>query len=159
MNFLKLPLWDFLKGFDDYPQYFDTGTYWLYLFLSVLFLLLAVLTIWFIYHLIYKHIDQKRSTKEAISGELIDKRYVGEQSSSGTGTVVMPNSNGGIGVGVVSTSSHSAEEFLFFVKADQIYKMQVDMQQFYGKAIGDKVRFELIIGGLSKDTLDIELIS
>ena len=36
--------------------------------------------------------------------------------------------------------------------------MEVDMQQFYGKNVGEKVRFEVTTGGLSKDELDVELV-
>jgi hypothetical protein len=116
----------------------------------ILILLVISITLWLIYNGIYIYFDKRRSTKEILSGELIDKRYIGEQSSSGVGTAVIPNTSGGVGIGLVSTSSHSDEEFLFFVKADKVYKMEVDMQQFYGKNVGEKVRFEVTTGGSVK---------
>ncbi len=130
----------------------------MYVLGSILILLVISITLWLIYNGIYIYFDKRRSTKEILSGELIDKRYIGEQSSSGVGTAVIPNTSGGVGIGLVSTSSHSDEEFLFFVKADKVYKMEVDMQQFYGKNVGEKVRFEVTTGGLSKDELDVELV-
>ena len=130
----------------------------MYVLGSILILLVISITLWLIYNGIYIYFDKRRSTKEILSGELIDKRYIGEQSSSGVGTAVIPNTSGGVGIGLVSTSSHSDEEFLFFVKADKVYKMEVDMQQFYGKNVNKKVRFEVTTGGLSKDELDVELV-
>lgn len=158
MKLLQLPFWNFFKSLDNYPQFFDNETYWMYVIGSILILLVISITLWLIYNGIYIYFDKRRSTKEILSGELIDKRYIGEQSSSGVGTAVIPNTSGGVGIGLVSTSSHSDEEFLFFVKADKVYKMEVDMQQFYGKNVGEKVRFEVTTGGLSKDELDVELV-
>ncbi len=158
MKLLQLPFWNFFKSLDNYPQFFDNETYWMYVLGSILILLVISITLWLIYNGIYIYFDKRRSTKEILSGELIDKRYIGEQSSSGVGTTVIPNTSGGVGIGLVSTSSHSDEEFLFFVKADKVYKMEVDMQQFYGKNVGEKVRFEVTTGGLSKDELDVELV-
>jgi hypothetical protein len=158
MKLLQLPFWNFFKSLDNYPQFFDNETYWMYVLGSILILLVISITLWLIYNGIYIYFDKRRSTKEILSGELIDKRYIGEQSSSGVGTAVIPNTSGGVGIGLVSTSSHSDEEFLFFVKADKVYKMEVDMQQFYGKNVGEKVRFEVTTGGLSKDELDVELV-
>lgn len=158
MKLLQLPFWDFFKSLDNYPQYFDKETYWMYVFIAFLCLCVIGLIGWLIYSGIYGYFDKRSSTKEILSGELVDKRYIGEQSSSGVGTAVIPNTSGGVGIGLFSTSSHSDEEFLFFVKADKVYKMEVDMQQFYGKNVGEKVRFEVTIGGLSKDELDVELV-
>ena len=158
MKLLQLPFWNFFKSLDNYPQFFDNETYWMYVLGSILILLVISITLWLIYNGIYIYFDKRRSTKEILSGELIDKRYIGEQSSSGVGTAVIPNTSGGVGIGLVSTSSHSDEEFLFFVKADKVYKMEVDMQQFYGKNVGEKVRFEVTTCGLSKDELDVELV-
>jgi len=158
MKLLQLPFWDFFKSLDNYPQYFDKETYWMYAIVSILILLVIGLILWLIYVGIYSYFDCRSSTTETLSGELVDKRYIGEQSSSGVGTAVIPNTSGGVGIGLVSTSSHSDEEFLFFVKADKVYKMEVDMQQFYGKNIGEKVRFEVTTGGLSKDELGVELV-
>lgn len=154
---LNLPLWDFFKGMDKYPEYFDTETYWLCVFISLCLLALVGLAIWGIYDVIHARFDIKSSTKTHLTGELVDKRYVGEQSTSGSGTAIVPNSSGGVGVGIVSTSSHSDEEFLFFVKADKIYKIEVDMQQFYNRKIGDKLNIEVTIGGLTKKELEANL--
>lgn len=158
MKLLQLPFWDFFKSLDDYPQYFDKETYWLYVILAFLCLCAIGLIVFLIYSCIYKYFDKRSSTKETLSGELVDKRYIGEQFSSGFGTAVIPNTSGGVGIGLVSTSSHSDEEFLFFVKADKVYKMEVNMQQFYGKNVGEKVMFEVTTGGMSKDELNVELV-
>lgn len=161
MKLLQLPFWDFFKniwqGEDKYLE-FGTGEYWICILLSVCILAVIGLIGWLIYRGIYGYFDKRSSTKETLSGELVDKRYIGEQYSSGVGTAVIPNTSGGVGIGLVSTSSHRDEEFLFFVKADKVYKMEVDMQQFYGKNVGEKVRFEITTGGLSKDELDVQLV-
>ena len=137
---------------------FDNGEYWLCILLSLAILSAAGLIIWLIYGGIYDYFDNRSATIETLTGELIDRRYIGEQTSSGTGTAILPNTNGGVGLGLVSTSSHSDEEFLFFIKADKVYKVEVDMQQFYAYKIGDKIRFELKRGGLSKEELDTAVI-
>lgn len=161
MKLLQLPFWNFFKelweGEYKYLE-FGAGEYWLCIFLFILILSLIGLIVCLIYGGIYDYFDNRSSTKETLSGELVDKRYIGEQSSSGVGTAVIPNTRGGVGIGLVSTNSHSDEEFLFFVKADKVYKMEVDMQQFYDKNVGEKVRFEVTTGGLSKDELDVELV-
>lgn len=160
MKLLQLPFWNFFKNIwqGEFSSLdFGVGEYWICVLLALLILLAAGLLIWIIYSVIYDYFDKRSSTKETLSGELVDKRYMGEQSSSGVGTAVIPNTSGGVGIGLVSTSSHNDEEFLFFVKADKVYKIEVDMQQFYGKNVGEKVRFEVTTGGLSKDELDVKL--
>jgi hypothetical protein len=141
MKLLQLPFWNFFKelweGEYKYLK-FDTGEYWVCILLSVSILAVIVLIGLLIYSGIYRYFDNRSSTKETLSGELIEKRYIGEKSSSGVG---------------------SDEGFLFFVKADKVYKMEVDMQQFYGKNVGEKARFEVTTGGMSKDELDVELVS
>ena len=158
MKYLKLPLWDFFKSIDDYPRFFDKETYWLYVFITFLCLCAAGLIVLLIYRVVYNYFDKRSSTEEILSGELIDKRYIGEQSSSGTGTAVLPNTSGGMSVGLVSTSSHSDEEFLFFVRVDKIYKTGVDMQQFYKYNIGERIRIKVKTGGLSKEELTTKII-
>jgi len=161
MNLLQLPFWNFFKEIwqgEFSSLNFGAGEYWLCVFLAFLILVVIGLIGWLIYSVIYGYFDKRSSTKETLFGELVDKKYIGEQSSSSVGTAVIPNASGGVGIGLVSTSSHSDEEFLFFVKADKVYKMEVDMQQFYGKNVGEKVRFEVTTGGLSKDELNVELV-
>jgi hypothetical protein len=161
MKLLQLPFWNFFKEIweGEFSQLeFGTGEYWVCILLSVCILAVIGLIGSLIYSGIYGYFDKRSSTKETLSGELVDKRYIGEQSLSGVGTAVIPNTSGGVGIGLVSTSSHSYEEFLFFVKADKVYKMEVDMKQFYSKNVGEKVRFEVTTGGLSKDELDVELV-
>lgn len=160
MQLLKLPLYDFYKNLWNGDGYdvFDVEIYWISVFITLLIVFGVVVLIAAIYNSIYDAIDKKRSTIETLSGVLVDRRYMGEQTTTGSGTVVMPNSNGGVGVGVVSTTSHSDEKFMFFIKADKVYKAEVDMQQFYNFNIGDKVRFEVKIGGLSKEELSIEVL-
>lgn len=128
------------------------------LLLNFVLLAVGVILIYAAYEFIYDYVDSKFSSTETLSGELIDKRYKGEESSSGVGTAVVPSANGGVGVGIVSTSSYSPEEFLFFVRADKVYKIEVDMQKFYNKNLGEKLKFELTIGKFSNDILSTNLI-
>jgi hypothetical protein len=110
----ELPLYNFFKSMDSNPEYFDKADYWLDVLFCFLMFIVVIIIIWFIYYVIYSYFDKRSSTKEILTGTLIDKHYVGEQS----------------GVGVISTSSHSDEEFLFFVQSDKVYKIKCDMQQF-----------------------------
>ena len=161
MKILQLPFWNFFKEiWQDEFKYLDfsTGYYLVCVLIFLLTLVLIGIICWLIYAAFYSYFDSRSSTKQTLWGELIDKRYIGEQSSSGTGTAVIPNANGGVGVGLVSTSSHSDEEFLFFVKADKVYKIEVDMQQFYGSNIGEKISFEVTTGGLSKEEIEVQLV-
>lgn len=161
MILLQLPFWDFFKKIwesEFSPLLFDTGDYLVCLSVSLCLVVITAIIGWLIYSSIYGYVDKKRSTKKILFGELVDKKYIGEKYSSGMGTAVIPNTSGSVGIGLVSTSSHSDEKFLFFVKSDKVYKMKVDMQQFYSKKIGEKVRFEVRIGGLSKDEINIELL-
>lgn len=162
MNLLQLPFWDFFKWiWKDLLSFtiFDTFEYWSCAIILLLILFVIVVFASIIYLAIYDYFDKKSSTKKDLSGILIDKKYIGEQSSSGTGTAIIPNTSGGVGIGIVSTSSHSDEEFLLFVKADKVYKIEVDMQQYYSKNINEKIKFEVTIGGLSHSQLDIQYIS
>ena len=157
MKTLNLPFWDFFKSLSDAPEYFDKTLYWCCFFISILILAFIVVMVYWAYSAIYDSLDRKRSTKEIVTGDLIDKRYVGEQSSTGTGTAILPSSGGGLSVGIVSTSSSSPEEFLLFIKASRVYKIECDMQQFYSVKVGDKVRIEISIGGLSKKEINYKL--
>lgn len=160
MTLLNLPFWSFYEKIykSDYPYLnFDTSDYWFYVFITLLFLAILAIIIGMIYSGIYDARDKRKSTKQILIGELIDKKYVGEQSSSGVGTAVLPNTSGGVSVGVISTSSSSEEEFILFIRADKVYKINCDMQTFYSKNIGDKIQFEVTIGGLSNEQLDVEL--
>ena len=132
MKLLQMPFWDLFKSLDKYPYYFDQKTYWLYVSLTFLSLCGIALISMLIYGFIYKYLDYRSSTKKTLSGKLVDKRYICEQFGLGT--------------------------YVIFVKADNVYKMEVDMQQFYDKNIGEKIMFEVIIGGMSKDELNIEFI-
>lgn len=158
MRLLKLPLWDFFKDISGYPQYFDTELYWIFAVLSIILFIITFIILWIIYRGIYHYLDKKGSVKETVLGELIDKKYIGEMNYSGSGTAIIPNNSGGIGVGVVSTSSHSDEQFLFFVNSEQVYKLEVDMQSFYKKEIGDEIMFAITVGGLSKKIIKVEYV-
>lgn len=160
MTLLNLPFWNFYERiFKSEYHYldFDTTDYWFYVFITLLFLAIIAIIIWMIYSGIYDARDKRKSTKQILVGELIDKKYIGEQSSSGVGTAVLPNTSGGLSVGVISTSSSSEEEFILFIRADKVYKINCDMQTFYSKNIGDKIQFEVTIGGLSHGQLGVEL--
>ncbi len=128
-------------------------------FVGILVIILFGLIGHLIYNGIYDYFDWKKSTKETLSGELIDKRYLGEQYSPGNRIPFVSTINGGVTVGSISTSSYSDEEFLFFVRSDKVYKIEVDMQQFYDKNIGDKIKFEVVTGRFSKEELELNLLT
>lgn len=128
-----------------------------FLIILLLFMLLAVFLLWVAYHLIYDYIDKRTSVKTEYTGNLVDKKYIGESDSSGTGTAMVATGSG-MGIGLVSTSSHTDEDFLFFIKADKIYKCEVDMQNYYHFNIGDRINFSVLRGGKSGDQLEINLI-
>lgn len=160
-NMLKLPLWDFFKGvhkvlFVDYE--FDNDSYWTAVIMFIFCIAVALFIIWLVYHWIYEYVDEKNKFKIWRSGIVIDKKYTGEQHHSGTGTAVMPNTSGGVGIGVTSVSSHTPEKFLFFIKDLSIHKVEVTMEDYYKYEIGSSVHFETWYGGLSKDILNSELI-
>jgi hypothetical protein len=161
MKLLQLPFWDFFKSLwgEEYQSYFDNESYWMTAFMIFIAAVLVSLIAWGVYGWVHDMIDNKRSTKEVLEGELIDKVYIGSQSSSGTGTAIIPNTNGGVGIGVVSTSSYSAEQFLFFIKANnRIYKVPVSMEHYYQGEVGIALDFEITIGGLTRNILKIELL-
>jgi len=151
-----LPFWDFFKSLDSYPKYFDTQTYWLYVVMSIAIILLIFVVLWIFFVMAYDLCDHITSTTKRLTGVLVDKKYIGERSSSGIGTVVIPSTNGPV-IGLIPKRSYGAEEFLFFVDADKMYKIPVDMQTFYKKDVGYWTTFEVTIGGLSKEDLRVEL--
>lgn len=160
MKFLELPFWSFYERIwngEYHYTTFDNEHYWLCVFLSVILLFVLYLVGWLIYGLIYDLIDNRKSYIVEQTGKLIDKRYVGEQTTQGTGTAVVSTGNG-VGVGIVSTSSHKDEEFLFFIQADRIYKIVVDMENFYHFDIGDRIKFEVKVGGISNRELKSNII-
>jgi len=157
MTLLELPFYETFKSWGKYPQYFDKTDYWLQVVIILLIALAAAIILAALSAYIYDKIDNNRATKTQHNGLLIDKKYIGEYSTSGTGTAVVPSTNGGVGIGVVSTSSHADEQFIFFVKSDKVYKIPVDMQNFYSLSVGDKIKFNVLIGGLSKKELSAEI--
>jgi len=158
MIFLNLPFWDFFKSFSPFYGEFRESDYWVMMLLAFLALCIVALIVFAIYCLIYGYIDKKRAVTLYNTGVLIDKKYVGEYDSTSTGTVIMPNSNGGVGVGMTSSTSHSPERFLFFVKQEGVHKIEVDMDNYYAYKTGDKVKFEMLVGGLSNEVLEINLV-
>lgn len=169
MVLLKPPLWDFLAEVlreDD----FDNTKYALAMFILLLVLFLLAFIVWIIWDEIYGALDKKKATYIIYTGELIDKKYKGESSSSGIGTAVVPNSNGGMGIGIVSTRSSSPEEFLFFIRTTRanvylpeypvrnLYKLLVSMEEYYSRNVGEEVQFEVCYGGLSKVELSMRVL-
>jgi len=154
MKLLNLPFWD---AFVNFTGFSDIGMYWLSVLLLLLCLALIGLIIGAIYQSIYDSIDEKNPIIKTLKGTLIDKVYIGSQRSTGTGTTLIPNSNGGLGVGIISTTSYSSEQFLFFVEVDRVYKVSVDMQDFYKNEEGDKVDIDIFIGKLSNKIFHIQL--
>lgn len=137
MKILQLPFWNFLKElFESKFKYlkFDTWDYSVFILLAICALVAIGLIFMFIFHVTYEYFDEKTAIKKILSGELLDKKYISEWYFDGTG-----------------------EDFFFFIKADKVYKIEVDMQQFYSKNIGEKVRFEVTIGVLTGNELDVNL--
>lgn len=147
-------LFDYLHG----STYFsESERFWIGLIYFVLFLILFALIVLGVYLLIYKIIDKNRSYQEVKAGVIVDKIYVASSTSSGSGTAIMPSANGGIGVGVISTSSTTPEQFLLFVQCPAIQKIEVSMEQYYKYEVGNTISFINTIGGLSKDILKTDI--
>lgn len=132
----------------------DYGITWMLIVISLLIVIavLAGLTMW-----VYNIIDKRTSKTLELTGNLIDKKYVGEENHSGTGTALV-STGSGVGVGLASTSSHEDEKFLFFIQSDKVYKCPVDMQNYYHFNIGDTINFSVLLGGKSGDQLEINLV-
>lgn len=133
---------------------YSESDYWISIWAVFLILCVLSVIVYVIYCLVYNFIDKKASTVRQFNATVIDKKYLGEQTTSGVGTAVLSNG----GVGIVSTSSTTDEEFLLFVKADKVYKVEVDMQQFYQFKLNDTVNISVRVGGLSKEELSTEII-
>jgi Tfp pilus assembly protein PilE len=118
----------------------------------IVFIIIVLFILALIIYGIYSYYDDKLGTNKPLQGILIDKHYKGEEHYSGSGVGI---ANGGIAV--VSTSSTSEEEFMLFIRADKVYKIKCDIQQFYQYKIGDNVNFSVRIGRYSKDDLNSTL--
>lgn len=138
-----------------YSEYGDD--YWFGILMMFFGVLILFFLCWLFWRITYDWLDKKSATLQNLTGKLIDKKYVGEENSSGTGTALV-STGSGVGVGVTSTSSHQDEQFLFFLDADKVYKCQVDMQIYYKSNIGDRIKFSVLIGGKSGDQLKIQLV-
>lgn len=142
------------SDYDDSYQYNGSG-------LAIFFLCLAgiLVILWLIVYGIYEWLDLKYADHCEYIGKVLDKKYVGEYNSTGTTTMVVPNSNGGLGVGVGSTNSHSDEQFLLFIiNSEVIYKSHVGMSKYYCCEIGQKIRFEVVKGRYSKKQLEVNVL-
>lgn len=142
MTLLDLPFWGFFKSIAEKligkSDEFDTTDYWLTFILFAIALAITLFIALGIFNAIHHYIDLKKSTIESYTGEVIDKSYIPENDS-----------------GQVDTD----EIFMLFVKSKgQIYKMEVTMNEYYRMQIGDKIDFEITVGGLTKDHLYITAI-
>lgn len=118
--------------------------------LGIFLLLLFAVVLLLIGVGIYAILDSNFSHKETLTGNIIDKKYVGESDS--TGTTVVSTSNGGVGIG--TTHSHEDERFLLFINSNgTIHKVETDMQFFYNCKLKDPIIFYIKIGGFSKSIL------
>ena len=160
MIILELPLWNFFKNWHQelWPNLdYEITDYLVWLTVALLTLVVFVFVILEIIHFVHNKVDASTAVHEIMMGKLIDKQYKSESNSSSSGTVIVPNASGGIGVGLISSNTYSEEEFLLFVNAGKVYKIEVDMQQYYSFKEGDVVKFVVTIGGLSKKQLCLEL--
>jgi MFS superfamily sulfate permease-like transporter len=159
MTLLNLPFWEQIKAMQDHPAYFDTKMYWLTVSMLVVLSILVGMILGMIISAIYSAIDQRTASTVLSMGTIIDKKYVGETNTSGTGTAIIPNSSGGVGVGIVSTSQHQDEQWLVFVNdGREICKIESNMQQFYSLEVGAKVTIENKIGGLTHKNINRRIV-
>jgi hypothetical protein len=159
MTLLNLPFWEQIKAMDNYPQHFDTTRYWLTVSIIFVMLVVSVFIAGMTISAIYSAIDKKTSSIVLSIGVIVDKKYVGETNTSGIGTAIIPNSSGGVGVGIVSTSQHQDEQWLVFVNdGGEICKIASNMQQFYSLQVGAKATIENKIGGLTHKNINRRIV-
>lgn len=149
----------------DYPFYnvaqlmfgsygdIDIGEYWAAMFILLLLSVVVCIFVWLMIEIIYDTVDERRASTVQLEGVLLEKEYEGRKVSSGTGVTTISTA-GGMGVGITSTTSTTPEQFLLFIKADKIYKVPVDMQEYFNYEVGQKVKFNVKIGHLSKKELE-----
>jgi hypothetical protein len=159
MTLLNLPFWEQIKAMEKYPEYFDTKDYWLAVSIIVLMFAMVAIILYMIGSAIYSTIDQRTASTVLSMGTIVDKKYVGETNTSGIGTAIVPNSSGGVGVGIVSTSQHQDEQWLVFVNdGGEICKIASNMQQFYSLEVGAKATIENKIGGLTHKNINRRIV-
>lgn len=159
MTLLNLPFWEQIRAMEKYPEYFDTKDYWLAVSIIVLMFAMVAIILYMIGSAIYSTIDKKTSSIVLSIGVIVDKKYVGETNTSGTGTAIIPNSSGGVDVGIVSTSQHQDEQWLVFVNdGGDICKIESNMQQFYSLEVGAKATIENKIGGLTHKNINRRIV-
>lgn len=157
MWLLFRPFENFIKWFYNLIFTYDyDGSFGDYFVSALLFIISVVICLMIIGGIVYgihSIIDSITSFNREIVGKVIDKKYIGESTTSGTGTALMSNGS----VGIISTSSTKSEEFLIFVDSDQVYKVETDMQTFYHLALNDLVTLNQTMCGISKQQLSIEI--
>lgn len=133
-----------------------TNVFW---FLFITLLVLAAVITWVIRIEIYDRKDRRLAILVRGEGYVLTKVYVPKQTHISSGTVIT-NSSDGPGVGLVSSTSHSNEEFIVFVRtvSGNTLKFFTNMEYFHSLKEGNNVRYERKIGGLSKQVLESYLI-
>lgn len=138
---------------------FENGDYLVSVTISIGLLTVAILIIYLIIRIVYDWLNAKYGKWAIKNGEIVDKVYTGATRSSGSGVAIMPNTTGATSVGVVSTSSSSPEEFLLFVSCDkEIFKVKVDMHNYYLYDIHTKVGISVLYGRYNKKEVKNRLI-
>ncbi len=146
------PFYSFIRSIHNEIFYsndatLDAAGYWVTVMLFLLTIGVVFLICSLIYGAVYHWLDEKYCKEETHSGTIIDKHYIGEQNSTGTGIASTGN-----GIGVAVVSSHSDEQFCLFVKDNTVYKLHTTMECYYNSKIGDRVTFIVYTGWLSKES-------
>lgn len=152
------PLYDIIKQIytvdRPYAPPFTVNDYWAYLIFTVLMVITALVIIAILFWGIVLAFDTILATKKIHLGTLIDKQYVGASVSTTT-SISVPISS----IPMKTTSRRSlAEEYLFFVRTDEkVYKVEVQLQQYFAFDIEQRINIEVTTGGIFKEDLRAKL--
>ncbi|ESU28381.1 hypothetical protein FLJC2902T_17340 [Flavobacterium limnosediminis JC2902] len=110
--------------------------------------ILATFFLLLILSVIYIGIDGALSYPKYDSGIIIDKHYVAESNSTGTGVGMTSNGK----MGVVVTSNHESEKYLLTVKTNkgEIVTVKCEPKLFYRKKLNENLDFRIQTGCFSK---------
>lgn len=60
--------------------------------------------------------------------------------------------------GKIIDRSITDDEYFLIVESDDMYRIEVEMKDYYLHAVNDRVRFEVTTGGISKEVISIKLL-
>lgn len=144
-------------------EYFGFGPssehaiFWVLAFLAVI---VFVLVVGFIVYVIYSILDWWGSEWQQASGVVIQHQYQAATSSTGFGVGVGSN-----GTMPIVTSSSSSEEYILFVreiigsKEGEVYKFEMEMNDYFNHKDGVKVSFMKRIGRISHTPISQKLLN